>query len=93
MSGALFHFYSILDGNSCKQTVLLCSAASDLGLHCFPRSQKGAVRLIWVNEDPFMSSALANWTSLFLTVCIKQFLLIQSEIKMKKYTRLPSNWK
>ena len=31
----IFHFYFIFDRNSCKR-----SAASDLGLHCFPMSQK-----------------------------------------------------
>ena len=53
LSGVLFHFYSILNRNSCKQTmktlirrrVLL---ASDLGLHCFPMSQKWDARLICV---------------------------------------------
>ena len=27
------------------------SAASDLGLHCLPMSQKRDARLIWVNEN------------------------------------------
>ena len=36
ISDVLFHFYSIFDRNS---------AASDLGLHCLPRTQKRDARL------------------------------------------------
>ena len=41
-----FFFLYISDWNSWKQTV---SAASDLGLHCLPMSQKWDARLLWVN--------------------------------------------
>ena len=34
--------------NSLDPDQTLCSAASDLGLHCLPRSQKRHARLIWV---------------------------------------------
>ena len=43
-----FHFHSISNRYFCKQTVKTRSAASDLGLHCLPMSQKLDARLIWV---------------------------------------------
>ena len=45
VSGVLFHFYSILNRNSCKQTVKTL-IWPDLGLHCLPRYQKWDTRLI-----------------------------------------------
>ena len=37
----------------CKPTVetLICSAASDLGMHCLPMSHKKDPRLIWVKVN------------------------------------------
>ena len=51
-----FIFYLIFNRNSCKQTVCVDpdqmphSAASDLGLHCLPMSQKWDTRLIWFKQ-------------------------------------------
>ena len=33
------------------QTVQTRSVASDLGLHCLPRSKKRDARIIWVNDE------------------------------------------
>ena len=60
VSGVLFHFYSILNryfclANSEDPDQTPRSAASDLGLHCLPRSPKRDARLIWVNIAGHMS--------------------------------------
>ena len=43
--------------NSGDPDQALCSAASDLGLHCSPMSQKGDARLIWVNIKIMLNQA------------------------------------
>ena len=50
VSGELFHFFlfSIEIANSEDPNQTPCSAASDLGLHCLPMSQKWDARLILV---------------------------------------------
>ena len=53
VSGELFHSYFILLhkfklANSVDPDQTPRSAASDLGLHCLPRSQERDARLIWV---------------------------------------------
>ena len=49
MLGGIFHLYS--NRTFCKQTVetlIKQNAASDLGLHCLPMSNKKDAGLIWV---------------------------------------------
>ena len=70
VSGILFHFSFILNRNSCKQTSVdpdqtPHSVASDLGLHCLPRSQKRDARLIWEKDS--------NSTMLWFLNCIAYF--------------------
>ena len=47
------------------------SAASDLGLHCLPMSQKWDDRLIWVNQGTFiLRSEIQNSSTKFATISI-----------------------
>ena len=48
VTGLLFRFYSISIANSEDPDQTPRSAASDLGLHCLPMSQKWNAGLIWV---------------------------------------------
>ena len=48
MSGVFFYFHFIFN------------VASDLGLHCLPRSQKRDFRLIWVNKNFALLKLLEN---------------------------------
>ena len=54
VSSVLFHFYSISNRNSCKQTKdpdqTLHSVASDLGLHSLPMSLLWDARHNWINH-------------------------------------------
>ena len=63
-----FIFISFLiDISVSKQTVdpdqMLRSAASDLGLHCLPRSQKWNARLIWDKIPLALINHLCSFTS------------------------------
>ena len=51
--GVPFSFYSILLANSEDPDHTPRSAASDLGLHCLPRSPKRDAGLIWVKYVDF----------------------------------------
>ena len=50
VSGVLFHEYIFLSANSEDPDQTPHSAASHLGVHCLPMSQKWDARLIWVNR-------------------------------------------
>ena len=70
----IFHFYSNLKRNFCKQTVesliRLRFVASDLVLHCLPMSYKKDARLIWVKhmrQEPFLINCSASFHISYLS--------------------------
>ena len=72
VSGVLFFFLfyfkqMFLLANSQDPDQTLCSAASDLGLHCLPMSRKRNTRLIWVNNmaDSFIHILFNQQTQRF----------------------------
>ena len=62
----LFYYEKIfLLANSEDPYQMLRSAASDLGLHCLPMSQKRYARLIWVKQylvKMFILGKSSNWS-------------------------------
>ena len=63
VSGLLCHFYSIFDGKSCEQTNVGSDqmphyVASDLGLHCFPKTLLRVSMKEWVKNRPYFGRAM-----------------------------------
>ena len=54
------------------------SAASDLGLHCLPMSQKWNARLIWVNDNKknnFLQFSIKNMLLVYIRILTKAILM------------------
>ena len=65
------HFLHLL-ANSVDPDQMPRFAASELGLHCLPMSQKWDARLIWVNSFSFKTLFKGN-ENLAMTWCIVPF--------------------
>ena len=59
-----FFWMKFLYANSVDPYQTPCSAASDLGLHCLPRFQKGDARFIWVKSMLFKVNFISDFASL-----------------------------
>ena len=74
------------------QTVQTHSAASDLGLHCLPRSQKRDVRLIWVNDVCSASSFSEEFAFGTMEISLSQIAFVQLTHILLMDFSIPINW-
>ena len=97
---SLFHFLlKILYANSADPDQTPRSAASDLGLHCLHRSQKGDARLIWVKVflvlrqkvmwSLFKWRKLTKWINLKIEMInVSHIVKCSGNLMMKSWSRV-----